>query len=105
MPLEPDKGRGPGFAIGFVLSIIVGLALVLLVWQNQEPVPLRFVGLEAQVPLFVIVLVTAIVAILLDEAIGLVWRRRRRRRLSEKEELARLRSTVVNQPVDEGFDE
>ncbi len=105
MPLEPDRGRGPGFAIGLVVSVLIGLSLVLLVWQNQTPVPLQFLGFEAEVPLFVIVLVTAIVAILLDEVVGLVWRRRRARRLRDKEELARLRNTVVNQPVEEPFEE
>lgn len=88
----PPSGRGPGFAIAFVLFVVATVALVVLVWQNQDPVPLRWLWIETEVPLFVIVLVTALVAGLLDELVGFVWRARRRRRLAEKEELKRLRA-------------
>ena len=103
MPLEPDRGRGPGFALALVMIVAIGVGLVLLVWQNQEPVPLRFLGFEAQVPLFVIVLVTALVALILDEVVGLVWRRRRARRLRDREELDRLRQAGTP-IVDDGFE-
>lgn len=88
----PPSGRGPGFAIAFVLFVLATLALVVLVWQNQDPVPLRWLWIDTEVPLFLIVLVTALVAVLLDELVGFIWRARRRRRLAEKEELKRLRA-------------
>lgn len=89
------RGRGPGFAVAFAALVIVSIALISLVWQNQEAVPLEWLWISTEVPLFVIVLVTALIAVLIDELVGLVWRTRRQRRLSEKEELKRLRSEVA----------
>ncbi len=96
------RGRGPGFAFAFLGAVLFAVALIALVWQNQAPVPLEWLWVETEVPLFVIVLATALIAILLDELVGLVWRARRRRRLSEKEELKKLRAekeAAVNDPV------
>ena len=93
MSTPPERrGRGPGFAFAFLGAVLFAVALIALVWQNQEPVPLEWLWIETDVPLFVIVLATALIAILLDEFVGLVWRARRRRRLAEKEELKQLRA-------------
>lgn len=101
MPLEPDRGRGPGFAIGLILTLFAGISLVLLVWQNQVPVTVRFLMFEVEIPLFVIVLGTAVLAVFFDEVIGMVWRRHRAHRRQEKEELNRLRQGPADSgPVD-----
>lgn len=93
MSTPPDRrGRGPGFAFAFLGAVLFTVALIALVWQNQEPVPLEWLWIETDVPLFVIVLAAALIAILIDEFVGLVWRTRRRRRLAEKEELKQLRA-------------
>ena len=47
---------------------------------------------EATVPLIVVILTTALVAILLDQAGGLIWRRRRRVKLARRDELVELRT-------------
>jgi uncharacterized integral membrane protein len=102
MATPPERrGRGPGFAAAFLALILISVALISLVWQNQEAVPLEWLWVSTEVPLFVIVLVTALIAILADELVGLVWRARRRRRLAEKEELKRLRAEVSSPPADE----
>lgn len=88
-------GRGPGFAIALVAFVLVTVAIIALVFQNQDPVPLRWLWIETEVPLFVVVLVAGLVAVLLDELVGFIWRVRRRRRLAEKAELARLRSEAA----------
>lgn len=105
MATPPERrGRGPGFAAAFLALILISVALISLVWQNQEAVPLEWLWVSTEVPLFVIVLVTALIAILADELVGLVWRARRRRRLAEKEELKRLRAEVSSPPADEESD-
>ncbi len=92
--------------MAFAALVLVAIALISLVWQNQEAVPLEWLWISTEVPLFVIVLVTALAAVLLDELVGLVWKARRRRRLAEKEELKRLRaeagSSAVTDDVDDG---
>ena len=106
MSTPPDRrGRGPGFAFAFVGAVLFAVALIALVWQNQEPVPLEWLWIETEVPLFVIVLVTALIAILLDEFVGLIWRTRRRRRLAEKEELKQLRAEKTAAEVEPVLDE
>ncbi len=95
----PDQakraGRGPGFALALVAFVLVTVAIIALVFQNQDPVPLRWLWIETEVPLFVVVLVAGLVAVLLDELVGFIWRVRRRRRLTEKAELAKLRSEAA----------
>lgn len=52
----------------------------------------HYIVWHASVSLIVVVLATALAAILLDEAGGLIWRRRRRARLARRDELAELRT-------------
>jgi hypothetical protein len=47
---------------------------------------------QSNVSLIVVVLTTALAAILLDQVGGLIWRRRRRTRLGRRDELTQLRT-------------
>jgi uncharacterized integral membrane protein len=67
--------------VGAVLLIGALLALVLLVAQNGQQTRLHFLWFDAEMSQAALVLASAAVGILLDEAVGLVWRRRRRRTL------------------------
>jgi uncharacterized integral membrane protein len=97
-PVEPEtveaQTRRPettGVAWGAILAF-VGIALVIVfAVQNTDPVPVRFLWMEGEHPLAVVILITIGVVILLTELIGVSYRRRRRRRRDEKEELRRLR--------------
>lgn len=103
MPGEDNRVeyRGTGFYVGVVAILLFALALLILAVQNTQEVDLDFFGLEFTVPLFAVAIGAAILAIVLDELIGLVWRRRRRIRLEERAELGRLRAAGA-EPFAEG---
>ena len=94
-PERPEIARPAttGIAWGAIL-LLLGIALVVVFSvQNTDPVPVRFLGTEGQYPLAIVILVTVGVIIVLTELIGLSYRRTRRRRIAEREELKRYRST------------
>ncbi len=71
-----------GFLILLVLIMIVAL-------QNSQTTDLKFLAWSTpEVPLSVVILGTAVVAIILDELAGIAWRLRRRRRRKAAERAA-----------------
>jgi uncharacterized integral membrane protein len=85
------RAEGTGVAWGAILAF-AGIALVIVfAVQNTDPVPVRFLWMEGEHPLAIVILITIGVVILLTELIGISYRKRRRRRRDEKEELRRLR--------------
>lgn len=76
---------------GLVAFIVLALAVIILSAQNTQEVELNALGWTARAPLVVIILVTVLVTVVLDELVGVILRARRRKRLAEKEELRRLR--------------
>lgn len=106
---DPDKRvqyRGTGFYLGLVAILVFALALLVLAVQNTQEVDVDFFGFVFTVPLFAVAIGAAILAVVLDELIGLVWRRQRRIRLEERAELDRLRAAEAppaeerGEPVD-----
>ncbi len=89
----PRAARGLGLWWTFAAALVVAAALIIAIAQNGAQVRVHYVVWQASVPLIVIVLTTALVALLLDEAGGLIWRSRRRAKLGRRNELAELRTT------------
>jgi uncharacterized integral membrane protein len=83
--------RGTGIMPAVVLGIVLAAATVVFVVQNQDRVDVDWLWFDFRVSPGALVLVTVLLAIVADEVIGLLVRRYRRRRLDEREELARLR--------------
>jgi uncharacterized integral membrane protein len=101
-PIEPSENpprspevthKGSGVAWGAVV-ILIGLALlVVFAVQNTDPVPVEFLWLHGEYPLSLVILITVAVVVLFVELFGLFYRRRRRKRVAEREELKRLRGS------------
>ena len=93
-PTERRAGalRGLGLWWTFTAALLGAAALIIAIAQNGTRVRVHYVVWQASVPLIVIVLTTALVALLLDEAGGLIWRSRRRAKLGRRNELAQLRT-------------
>ncbi len=93
-PAVPKDRTADGFGVRW--SLVAGLLLIatitILAAQNTQKVTVNFLGWDGRAPLIAIILGTALISILIDEVIGLLWRRRRRKALAEREELRRLRS-------------
>lgn len=103
MPDEDNRVeyRGTGFYVGLVAILLFALALLVVAVQNTQEVDVDFFGLQFTVPLFAVAIGAALLAVVLDELIGLVWRRRRRTRLEERAELDRLRAVGAAKPSEE----
>ncbi len=93
--------RGTGFYLGLIAILLFALALLVLAVQNTQEVEVAFFGFVFTVPLFAVAIGAVILAVVLDELIGLVWRRQKRTRLEERAELDRLRS-AGERPAEEG---
>jgi uncharacterized integral membrane protein len=90
---EPRRAESTGIAWGAIL-LMLGIALVVVFTvQNTEPVPVRFMWMEGQFPLSIVILITISAVILITELIGVSYRRRRRRRQQDREELKRYRGS------------
>lgn len=92
--------RGTGFYVSLVFAAVVVISLLVLALQNTESVMFEFLWWKIDVPLFGLIIIAALLAITLDELVGVVWRRRRRRQLSERHELATLRKARDTSPLD-----
>jgi uncharacterized integral membrane protein len=82
---------GTGLFWGLIVGIVLALAVVILAAQNTGRITVSFLGWDFSTPLIVLVLGALLVGVVVDELFGLVYRKRRRRTLSERDELQRLR--------------
>lgn len=89
---EARPQTGEGIAWGLLFSLLAVALLVVFALQNTNAVPVKFLWMEGDFSLALVVLVTAGVAIVASEVVALVYRRRRRKRRAEKEELKKLRN-------------
>lgn len=92
---KPPGGRevvGTGVIGGAVLLLLGAIALIVVIVQNSHDVEFEFLWLDVTTPLVVVILVACAFSIVVDELVGFVWRRRRRIRIKERQELERLRA-------------
>ena len=82
---------GTGLFWGLVVGVLLSVVVIVFSAQNTGDATINFLPWEWSSPLFVVILVSLIMGIVLDEIAGLVYRSRRRRALTEREELKRLR--------------
>src|SRR6056297_2094324 len=90
---EPVRDyRGTGVVWGGILVLLLAIGLIIVAFQNSQEVEFDFLWIDTTAPLVLILAITVAAAIVIDEIVGSVWRRRRRSRLRDREELKRLRS-------------
>ena len=82
---------GTGLFWGLIVGMVLALAVVILAAQNTDRITVSFLGWDFSTPLIVLVLGALLVGVVVDELFGLVYRKRRRRSLRERDELRRLR--------------
>lgn len=84
--------RGTGFYVGLAAILLFALILLLLSVQNTQEATISFLAWTFSIPLFAVAIGAALIAVILDELIGLIWRRTVRGRMAERAELEELRS-------------
>ena len=87
-----DATPPTGVPWGIILLFIGVVVVVVFAFQNTKQVPLQFLWWEGNFPLAIVILGTAGATFVLGQLTAMVYRRRRRRRLAEMEELGRLRT-------------
>ncbi len=91
---EPTIVPEPGFP-WVALIAIVGISLtVVFAVQNTELVPVHFLWLDGEYPLALVILITVAVTVLIAALVGFSYRRRRKRRMVEQQELKRYREST-----------
>lgn len=74
--------RGTGFYASVIASVIIAVAMLAFAVQNTDPVTVKWFGFEFTTPLFAWVAGAALLAVVIDELVGLIWRARKRGRLA-----------------------
>lgn len=74
--------RGTGFYASVIGAIILAAGLLAFAVQNTGTVTVEWLWLELTAPLFAWVIGAALLAVVVDELVGLVWRGRERNRLT-----------------------
>jgi uncharacterized integral membrane protein len=83
---------GTGLFWGLVIGALLTVIVIILAAQNTQQVTVKFLPSEIGTPLIVVLLASLLIGVILDEIVGWAYRARRRRTLTEKEELKRLRA-------------
>lgn len=91
---EPTRERvfvGTGLFWGLIVGVILALVVIVLAAQNTGTIAVSFLGWDYSTPLIVLILGAFLMGVVVAESFGLVYRKRRRRTLKERDELRRLR--------------
>ncbi len=89
----PKKERvfiGTGLFWGLLVGVLLAVSIIILAAQNTERTTIEFLSWSYSTPLIAVILGALLTGVVLDELAGLVYRARRRRTLSERDELRRL---------------
>lgn len=87
----PAAPVSAGIAWGAILLLLGISAVVIFAVQNTATVPVRFLGLEGEFSLALVILVAVGTMVVLTELFAIGYRRRRLRRRMEQQELKRYR--------------
>ena len=82
---------GTGLYWGLIVGVILALVVIVLAAQNTGTITLSFLGWDYSTPLIVLILGAFVIGVVVAESLGLVYRKRRRKTLNERDELRRLR--------------
>lgn len=86
-PTRPVPAK-VGVPWGIIFFVILSVLIAVFAVQNVQDVELQFLGWAGEFPLILIIVGVFAIAVILDEILGAVIRRRRRIRQAEKQELA-----------------
>lgn len=95
---------GTGLFWSLVIGGLLAVIVIILAAQNTQEVTVKFLPFEIGTPLIVVLLASLLVGVILAEIAGWAYRARRRRTLTEKEELKRLRADRERKVEEESND-
>ena len=75
-----------GFPWGLVVLLVFAVLLIVFSVQNAAHVTVKFLGWQGEIPVALLVMVTALITMLLTVAGSAIYRKRRQIRRSQKKE-------------------
>jgi uncharacterized integral membrane protein len=90
-PQPPPVAVDAGIPWGLVFFLILSVLMAIFAVQNTQDVELEFLTWSGEFPLIMIIVGVFVTAVVLDEILGTILRRRRRTRKMEKQELEQYR--------------
>ena len=93
IPATESTKPGSDFSWSLAVFLLIGLGFVVFAVQNMIDVQVSFLAWDFDVSLPLLLVVTALIAVIADEIVGLIRRRRRRIRNKDREDLKRYRGT------------
>jgi uncharacterized integral membrane protein len=88
---QPPVYRGTGVSAALIIGTALAILAIILALQNTEDTTVQIFAGDYNAPLVVVILAAVVAGVILDEIVGVFWRRRRRRQLAERAELRRFR--------------
>jgi uncharacterized integral membrane protein len=84
--VQPERTEREGVPWAAILVAVWAVALVIFSVQNADDAAVRFLGWSFQMPVAILVIVTALVTLVLTGIGSIFYRRRRRKRAKLKRE-------------------
>lgn len=72
-----ERERAGNVSPSLIAAIVVGILVLVFVLQNGRDAPVRFLWIDWQMPVWLVIAVSLLVGALLAKLIGHLWRRRR----------------------------
>lgn len=82
----PDDEPSAGVPWGGIMLLIWAVALIIFSVQNAAHVTVKFLGWQGEIPVALLVMVTALITMLLTVAGSAIYRKRRQIRRAQKKE-------------------
>ncbi|HUG75028.1 MAG TPA: lipopolysaccharide assembly protein LapA domain-containing protein [Acidimicrobiia bacterium] len=90
---------GTGLFWGLMFGVLFTAAVIVFAAQNTASIEVTFLVWQFATPIIVLILGSVLAGVIIDEVAGLVYRRRKRRVLTDREELKRLRKETGDRPT------
>jgi uncharacterized integral membrane protein len=90
--------RGTGLYWTLIVALVVAMAIIIGIIQNSQGVRLKYLAWTGNLPLAVVLLTTIVLTVALTSLVGVIWRRRRRRLLTDSVELREVRGHLRAAP-------
>jgi uncharacterized integral membrane protein len=81
---QPLQTQGRRIDLGVLAAIVAAAAMLIFILQNTDEEEVTWLFFDASAPLWVVIVVTAVLSVALSQFVLFVWRRRRRRHERER---------------------
>jgi uncharacterized integral membrane protein len=75
---EQRAGRRIAVSVGVIVGLVVAAGVAALIGQNTSDVTVRWLMLDGQQPLWIVLPLTALAGVVMAKMVGIIWRHRER---------------------------